>query len=674
MRGWRVRVARFSPTVPGPRCYVAPGMLKRTQARRLIVLLLLAACESTTTVGREECNPLGGSGCMLPWPSMAYAKVDSTTATGFRLAVPTAAMPVNVDGIPIDSAWLDHWDGFSAIGPILFASPTGVSVVGLPTHQDPDASLAANSPIVLIDMTTGERAPFFAEIDQNTIDITKRNLIIRPLARLHTSSRYAVAIRNTVKAADGSALPIPVAFQAILDGDDFAHPLFDQLASRYDDIFAALTAAGVDRSELVIAWDFVTVSDEFLRSDLTSMRAQALPAIGINGASLTFRAEAKPNTPTTFKRYLGTFKSPDFLTAGETDASILRRDANHAPELQGMRDANFAAIIPSCVETQPLPRPTIIFGHGLFGSAEEYLNDDFVAELAQEHCLVILAGDFIGLTSRQFPLAPLAVNDLNRGPQITEKLAQSVIDFISLESIARGPMAAAPEFQFNGQAVIDPAKTFYVGGSLGGIMGNTFMAYDPNITRGVLAVPGGNWSLLLERSTAWALLLGASQGAYEDPEVYQLNLALALGMGFEPIDPMTTAAHVIKDPLFGNPVKNILIWYSIGDCLVTNIATEMVAREMGIQVIGPSVKSPWGLTPVPGPLENGVTIYDEHPTPMPLDTNIPPVSDNGTHSGINKKPAPLRQVESFLLQNTVIDECKVNSIAAPCDCATGACD
>ncbi|HEU0034995.1 MAG TPA: hypothetical protein VFQ53_30425 [Kofleriaceae bacterium] len=622
----------------------------------------------------DDCNPLGGQGCMLPWPSMVYAKADPSTQTGFSLDIPREAMPQNVDGVTIEPEWLNRWDGFSVLAPMLAAFPTGVSAEGLPTHKDPQASLEPGSPIVLIDMNTGERTPLFAEIDQNVAEVNKRNLIIRPLARLHTSSRYVIAIRNTVKAADGSDLPVPPAFAALRDGKDFGHPKFAALKPRYTEIFAALEAAGIQKSELVLAWDFVTASDEFLRRDLTTMRDAALSAIGTGGANLSFTATTKPNTATSFKRYVGTFTSPNFLTNGEADDSVIARDASGLPAMSGMRDAQFAAIIPACVQTQPLPRPTIIFGHGLFGSAAGYLDDGFVAQLAEDHCLVIIAGDFIGLTERQFSLAPLAINDLNRGPQITEKLAQAVVDFIALESLTRGPMATSPEFKFNGTPVIDPQKTFYVGGSLGGIMGNTFMAYDPNLTRGVLAVPGGNWSMLLERSTAWGLLLGAAQGAYPDPEVYQLNLAMVLGMGFEPVDPMTTAAHVIKDPLFGNPTKNILIWYTLGDCLVTNISTEMVAREMGIQVIGPSVKSPWGLTPVAGPLDNGVTVYDDHPTPLPLDTNIPPIEDNGTHSGINRKPSALRQVQSFLLGNTVVDECKLSNAPAPCDCATGACD
>jgi hypothetical protein len=156
--------------------------------------------------------------------------------------------------------------------------------------------------------------------------------------------------------------------------------------------------------------------------------------------------------------------------------------------------------------------------------------------------------------------------------------------------------------------------------------------------------------------------------------VYQLVVAF-LGFAMEPYDPITTAAHVIKDPLFGQPAKNILMWYTMGDCLVTNISTEIVAREMGIQLLGPAAKEPWHMPPTPGPLQSGITVYNAHPTPLPPDTNQPPSEDNGTHSGINKKQSAIRQVEQFLLQNQVVSECKVNNQPVPCDCAVaGACD
>ncbi|CAN5905017.1 hypothetical protein BH11MYX3_BH11MYX3_42910 [soil metagenome] len=645
----------------------------------LLGIVLFAACgdDGNSSGIPDQCNPMGGEGCLLPWPSATYLKTDSTSVTGFRVDLPTTAMPTNEDGQAVEPDLFNRYDGFTLSGAMLVAFPSGVSSQGLPSFKNPDESLATSAPIALIDIDHGERTPFFAEIDQNTADVAKRDLIIRPLARLKPGTRYVVAITNRVKAADGGELASPPGFEALKAGKSFSHPRYNSIALRWPTYFDKLSAMGIAKDDLVLAWDFVTASDEFMRSDLTTMREKALPAIGASGANLSFTIKStEPNLSTTYKRYLGTYKSPDFLTAGETDASVLRRGGDGLPENIGLRDAQFAAIIPNCVTTgaQPLPRPTIIFGHGLFGSAKEYLNDDFVGKLAEDHCLVILAGDFIGLTSRQLQLAPLAVNDMNRGRQISEKLAQSVIDFIALENVTRGPMSNAPEFKFNGQAVIDPTKTFYVGGSLGGIMGNTIMAYDPNFKKGVLAVPGGIWAMLLERSAAWFALLGAAQGSYKDPAVYQLIIA-ALGWAMEPYDPITTAAHVIKDPLFGQPAKDILIWYTLGDCLVTNISTEVIAREMGIQVLGPSVKEPWHLPAVEGPLLSGVTIYNAHPTPLPPDTNQPPSEDNGTHSGINKKPPALRQVEKFLFENQVVDECKVNGVPVACDCAVaGACD
>lgn len=640
---------------------------------------LLAACggdDGNNSGIADECNPLGGETCMLPWPSMAYTKVDASSPTGIRISIPVKAMPINGDKISIDPTKFGWWDGFSPTGPMLAMFPTGVSRDNLPTFKDPARSLAADSPIVLLDLDTGERAPFFAETDANFDPGENSALIIRPLMRLHEKSHYAVAIRNTVKAADGGELPSPKGFIAMRDGGDFSHPLFGLTKANADKMFTAFANAGVQKSEIVLAWDFMTASDAYLQSDLTTMKQQAVPLIGDKGANLSFVAQPQTAPAGIYKAYTGTFKSPNFLTDGENDDSIINRDASNAPAAQGLRDANFAALIPSCVTTQQGPFTTIVFGHGLFGSAKEYLDDGFTQSLAEKYCFIIIAGDFIGLTSRQLTLASLAVNDLNIGYGITEKLGQSVIDFIALENAVRGPMSTAPEFQYNGMPVIDPNRTYYVGGSLGGIMGNVFMSYDSNITRGVLAVPGGVWSMLFERSNAWHLLQGALQGSYTDPKQYQLIVAM-FGMAFEPYDPITTAAHVIKDPLPGVPTKDILMWYSEGDCLVSNITTEMVARTMGITLIDPAVKDVWNLDAAPGPMTNGINVFDDHPSPLPSDLNIPPAEDNGTHSGINKKPAALRMVEAFLLgSQSATQTCFAadGTTPAPCDCATGACN
>lgn len=643
--------------------------------RRLAPLLLcLAACggNDKTSPVADECNPLGEQSCLLPWPSSAFLQEDPTTATGYRLALDPAGMPVNVDNRPIGVDVFNRWDGFSPSGPIVAMFPTGVSPEGLPHPDDPASSLAADSPIVLLDMDRMERAPFFAEIDQNVRAVERRALIIRPLVRLKPKTRYAVALRNTLEAADGGPLPSPVGFTGLRNSDAMGHPRAD--LTRHQEVMATLAAAGVPGDDVVLAWDFVTASDEFLTSDLLTMRDAALTAIGPVGANLSFLAEERPaNANLVSKAYVGTFTSPDFLTDDETDASVLARGADGLPALQGMRDANFAVIVPKCAETAPLPLPTIVFGHGLFGTGTGYLDDDFLQKVANQQCFVIVAGDFIGLTERQFAAAALTANDLNKAGGITEKLAQSVIDFIALEHLVRGKLRSSANFFRAGQPIIDDEKVYYLGGSLGGIMGNVFMAYDPFIKRGALGVPGGAWTMLFERSIAWTPLKAAAQGSYTDTAEYQMIIAL-LGMRFEPYDPITTSPRVVNDPLPNTPAKQIFIYEAIGDCLVSNYSTETVVRTMGLSLMMPSVKMPWGIPAAEASATSGFTIYDEHPSPLPpTTTNAQPAEDNGTHSGVNKRQAVLDAVREFVLEGRVIQSCKQGEQAAACDCATGAC-
>lgn len=630
------------------------------------------ADESPVSDIPDECNPLGGTSCIAPWPSSAYL-VEADTATGYRLDLPPAAMPVNFNEIPVDPTPFNRFDGFGATGAIIAMFPNGVSSDNLPPHIDPGASLEANSATVLLNMETGERHLHFAEIDMNPVYAEDRALLIRPLERLQPATRYAVAIRSTVKDADGLDLPISDAFQALRDGTSYDHPLMDRLAPRYDAIFDALENDGVTRDELVLAWDFVTASDEFLLNDLLTMREQALPMM--NAESTFTAAEIPANPEYVHRAFTGTHQAPNFLSDGEEDESVLVRDADGNPSMDGMFDANFAAIIPECVnnpETE-LPLPVIIFGHGLFGTGAGYLDDSLVQRIANQFCFVVLAGDFIGLSERQLTTVVHLANDLNLINTLTDKLAQSVINFIALEHMVRNVFESDPMFQFEGQSVMDPSMMFYLGGSLGGIMGGVFMAYDPYITRGALGVPGGAWGLLFERSLAWGALQLVAYSSYKDVTEQPLLVAM-LALRLEPVDPATTAPRVIHDPLPDTPAKQILMYMAMGDSLVSNLSTEFMARSMDIPVVGPSLYVPEGLTESTEPLANGFTIYDEHPDPLPPMTNVPPLDDNGTHGGVNGRQAILRQVEQFFFDGYIVNTCFTDGDPVPCDCATGACD
>lgn len=643
--------------------------------------IALAACGSSGTMGNttgipDACNPLGGGACLLPWPSMVYADADATSATGFRVHIPIEAMPSNTDPKVIDPAPFNRYDGFSPNAVIVVAFPTGVSAQGLPPHTDLTKSMADDAPIVVMNMDTGERVPFFAEVDANEqiTEAKDRALLIRVVKRMAPKSRYVVAIRKTVKAADGSELPPNPAFQAIVDGTSFDHPLFAKLAARYPDIFTKLAAAGIQKTELALAWDFVTASDEFLTSDLLAMRTQALPMMAGNGATLTYTATVKPGVgdPSLVSKFItGTFDAPMFLNDLEADDSMMVRDAQGLPVVNGVYRAKFAALIPACAVAQK-PIPVIVFGHGLFGSGEDFLNDGFLMQVANDNCVVGVATDWIGLAQGNVATAAYAVNDGNKFPGIIDKLAQSVINTMSLARIIRGPMAADPMFMDAGQPIVDPTRIWYYGASLGGIMGNVYMAYEPDIVKGALGVPGGNWTLNFERSLAWPPLQLALQNSYTGYVLDQEIIAL-IGMMWDRYDPITTTPHVVMDPLPGTPAKQIYLYEGIGDSLVTNLSTEMVARTMGLSVTAPSLYVPFGMTSSTDATSSGMTILDEHVTPVPSDLNIPPSEDSGTHSGVNKRQAVQTMVRQFLEQGTVQDGCKVGGAAVACDCATGAC-
>jgi hypothetical protein len=625
----------------------------------------------------DECNPLGGTTCLMPWPWSGYL-VEADTPTGYQLAIPIEAMPVNIDDKAVDPKVWNRYDGFGPTGTILAAFPNGVVATGLPPHTDPAQSLEDDSPTVIVDMDTGERVLHFAEVDMNTNHANERSLIIHPLQRMQPGHHYAVGIRNTVVDEAGNPMPISPAMQAMLDGGTFGHPLMERVQDGYPAIFDALEDAGLPQSEIVLAWDFVTASQEMLTSDLLTMRDAALPAIGEDGANLTFEAEEEDGQdPSRVLRFIvGTYDSPNFLTNGEDDLSVLQRDSAGLPVMDGMYTANFAAIIPKCVETAELPVQVMVFGHGLFGDGKDSLESGLLQRVAEDYCFVVVGGDYIGLTGRQFAAAAFAVNDLNRGTGISEKLPQGVINFMALEQIIRGPMRQSDLFKFNGAEIIDPTRVHYFGASLGGIMGGVFMAYDPNITRGVLGVPGSAWSLLFERSFAWTALQGAILGSYEDQYVYQMLGAL-LGLAMEQYDPITTASGLtgaVDDGVAGVPDKQILMYEGIGDCLVGNMASELLARTIGLQVTAPSLKVPYGIAEMETDQLSGFTIYDESPTPLPPLTNIPPQVDNGTHGDVNERNANLRQIERFFLEGVVGNECLLEAAAAPCTCSTGACD
>jgi hypothetical protein len=113
---------------------------------------------------------------------------------------------------------------------------------------------------------------------------------------------------------------------------------------------------------------------------------------------------------------------------------------------------------------------------------------------------------------------------------------------------------------------------------------------------------------------------------------------------------------------------------AIGDALVSNIASDVLARTLDIPVIGPSLSVPYGMVETSEAVTSGYQIYDESPESVPpLDNALEDFEYNDTHQDVHEWGAVQRQVFRLLFEGVIESECKLEGAPAPCLCTTGAC-
>jgi hypothetical protein len=456
-------------------------------SRRLALLLaILPAAGCGDDGGLDippECNPLGGVGCVTPWPSSAYLRDDTTSPTGVRLDLAPGSLPTSADGVELEVAPFNTRTGFTPASQIFTVFPEGVDDSTLVFHDEIERSVEDSSPTVIVDMDTGERVAHFAELDANARDWPEQQaLYLRPAARLRGGARYAVGIRDALKAAGGGELTRPPGFQAILDGRGAGHDRLEAMRARTEEAIAALETAGVARDELLVAWDFVTADDESTLADPRAVRDAAVAAIGDQAANLTYQVTTdEPVDADIARRVLFTFESP-----AVADEGGLFRDGAGVPIVMGTSEARAVAMIPSCA-TATNRAGIIIFGHGFFGNLEE-AQGGYLQRVARDLCMIVVGGEWRGMARDDLAVAATALNDGNTARAFGERILQGIVDFIALEQLARGKLAAEVFLDDADQSIVDPSRTYFYGISQGHILGTTFFAWDPHLPRAALHV------------------------------------------------------------------------------------------------------------------------------------------------------------------------------------------
>lgn len=595
-----------------------------------------AAAELPTDPKCEFIASPGSSKCMLPFPDDYYTKADPTSPTGRRIDFRELGMPTNAGGAPIEAAPYNVGDGFSPGSVITLKIPgieTAADVTALHTVPINRLGLytAKNAPVVVIDASTGARWPIWVEID-STVKSDKANVEIHPAVNFTSGHRYIVALRK-LKNAKKQSLQSPEGFRTYRDSLPSSEEKVNERRPHFEEIFAKLQAAGVQRSSLYLAWDFTVASDENNTARELSMRNAAFSALGDNnladgivqGSSPVFtvaEVENEPNPGEIARRVKGDLVVPCFLFPSCAPGGTMVLGPGGTPVQNGVWSANFDCIIPAVATsgTGESARPSL-YGHGLFGSASE-VGSGPQRSLSQGHDIVQCATDEIGMSLSDVPSAVAATQNLSAFNRLPDRLQQGLLDELYLGRAMISPSGFTTDAAFhqNGTlatpSVLNISHLYYNGNSQGGIMGGALTAVSPDFTRASLGVPGMNYSVLLPRSVDFDQFASLLYPSYPDEESRPLIFDI-IQLLWDRGEPDGYAAHMTSNPLPDTPAHQVLLDVAFGDHQVTDYQAEVEARTIGARAHRPvlftgrwpSGQPLWGVSPIKPYPYTGSAIY-----------------------------------------------------------------
>ena len=655
-----------------------------------------------------HCDPIDPAACMLPFPNDFFTKADPSTPTGRRVDFNVAVMPRNVAGVPIDPTDYNRADGFSPGQQITtkvpgldnfdaFRNTGSVPITDLARTYDPDA------PIVVINADTLERHLIWTELDSNAAADEDRVLLIRPGVNFDEGGRYIVALRN-LKDRDGNTIEAQPAFKAIRDGEPTTDAAIEDRRAHLNGVMGTLEAAGIPRGDLYLAWDFTVASAESLAGRMLHIRDDAFAQLGDTNLAdmeipenstaprlvVTATEDFTPQQNSRVRRRIeARLMVPCYLNApGCPPGSSFAHDPLTEMPVRIPGNVQAASVVCNIPHSATPENPARVapYGHGLLGEAGAV--DGVATRVGAEHNISFCGTDWSGMSFEDIPNVATILLDAGRFKSLADRGQQGMLNFLYLGRWLIHPDGAAANeaFQVDGQPVIDTERLFYYGGSQGGIMGGSLTAVAPDFDRGVLGVPGMNYSTLLQRSIDFDTYSVVMYMAYPDELERQLVLSM-IQMLWDRAESNGYAHHMTDNPYPNTPPHEVLLSMAYGDHQVTNWATMVMARTVGAPVrepildpgrsneVTPFYGIPrWSLADSPF-ADSALTVWDVGPlrtlpdgrvkgTPPPPPENVPNdvgVDPHGPDAS-ETVPGRLQYSEFMKIDGKAVDTCGT----APC--------
>ncbi len=606
------------------------------------------------------CDATDSAACLLPWPSDALTRADDSTPTGRRLDLPADGTPDNVDGVHIEPTEWNRSDGFSPSSIGLTVMPhLDADASGLPPQTDIGRSLDEDSPVVVLDVDTGERLAAWAEIDSHVPDPEQRLLRIVPAAGLPEGHRIAIALRD-LKAEGGGDVEPSEGFAALVED-----PTADQQVW-----LDALEEAGLAPDELTLAWSFTVASADGLSGRLRHMWEETSSDLG-DGAPPFSVTSVEASGLARIVR--GTFEMPKYLQGDGGPGSVLNNDddPNGIPTADGTMSNDFLCTVPVAA-TGDDPAPFVVYGHGLLGSRAEVLGIGTVGAAAG---IGFCALDYLGMSTSDVPTVIEEFADLTRFRTQPDRLQQGHLGFLLLGRLLRsaGGFGTDPAFQDEaGLSIVAGDELALLGASQGGILGGAATALTTDWDRAILAVGGMGYNLLLRRSIDFDKFAVPFEAAYTDPLEQAIAIEL-IQVLWDRGENTAYAQHLTRDPL--GPRKEpstVMLLEAFGDHQVANVATEKLARTLGIGRRAPTLAEGrstdvdpfFGIEPLPSlPHEGSGLVVWDFDTPAPPASDTPPREGDDPHGKLSDVPEALALVAAFIQPDGgIVDVCN----GAPC--------
>jgi hypothetical protein len=506
--------------------------------------------------------------CLLPWPSSTFLRADPSTETGVRVEMDVSSLDAG-DALGAWSA-----DGFSRATSVLTAFPSYIDETALGGPTGGVLRLFVATPG---HPRYGEEVPLRIEAIEAYRNGAQALLIGDPLALLEPATDYVAVVTDDLRDDDGMPLEAERATRVALGLEPPASTDEAALAGYHAPTAALLDEVGLDPARVLRAWDFTTRSEEDPRRFLLAVRDASLEALSRGEVRFEIDEVRHRDTGPIATIVRGRMTGlPDFV--GEDGELALGADG--MPRRVGDDTSPFRVMIPRGGGDYH----TVLFGHGAGGSADDGTFDDDLAsqgvakvgiELTGFHGDVLL-DTIVGL-GRNFQIG------LRRAASpLLQAMAQAVVVERALGGelgaiLSAETLGGMPNPNAGRRPGLDGVT--WVGGSLGGITGLVITSIDPDIRQAVLNVPACGWSQWVRDSLFYLI---AAEGIRRR-NGGELGAALTLAIGQTQIDFIDGASFVGMGRDDGDV---LLIQESMGDEVVPNAGTELVAIVAGASMVG----------------------------------------------------------------------------------------